>query len=358
MPLKDEIRPDEHEELYRREWEAIIRTFDHYPSIICWVPFNEGWGQFKTNEITQWTRELDPTRIVDGPSGWTDFGEGDMLDLHYYPGPGTAPLIDDRAVILGEFGGLKNVVEGHLWQEGNNWGYKETGSIENLMRSYESMLKNLSVLVSKGLAAAIYTQTSDVEVEVNGLMTYDRKVVKLDTIRAAAAASALYSPPLPFHYLLPCSEQLDSLPWKYSTLTPDRNWYMEEFDDEEWETGYAGFGYRGRHRTFGNGSAWDTTSLWIRKNFILDKVPEGQLYMNIISFNTVAAVYLNGIKLGVFTPTNDFHEMIDFDKSLKELLKQGSNTIAVYGYAKDPPEESRTNRRRQFLDVGIIEVMK
>jgi hypothetical protein len=353
---EDVERPAEQEALYRKEWEAIIRAFDHFPSITCWIPFNEGWGQFRTNEITGWTRTLDSTRLVDGPSGWKDFGRGDMLDIHHYPGPGIAPLRENRAVVLGEFGGLKNAVDGHLWQEENNWGYQETGSIENLNRIYEKLLDKLSVFVSKGLAAAIYTQTSDVEIEVNGLMTYDRKVVKLDSTRARKAANSLYKPPLPFHFLVPCSEQEDSIKWKYSTETPPRDWFTEDFNDSLWQPGIAGFGHRGRHRIFGNGTPWDTTSLWMRQEFILDDIPQGRLYFNVLAYNTVASVYVNGTKMGVFTPTDDFHEMTDFDLALKEVLRQGTNTLAVYSYAAKPPVNKQTGKKRQFIDVGIIEV--
>ncbi len=115
MPSGDEyIRPDapditrtaESEQIFRKEWTAIIESLKNHPSIVCWVPFNEGWGQFKTNDYLAYTKKLDPTRLVDGPSGWTDRGEGDMHDMHNYPGPGMFPVESDRASVLGEFGGL------------------------------------------------------------------------------------------------------------------------------------------------------------------------------------------------------------------------------------------------------------
>ncbi|HEC41964.1 MAG TPA: beta-galactosidase [Bacteroides sp.] len=354
---EDVLRPPELEKIYFREWEAIIRAFDHHPSIICWVPFNEGWGQFRTNEVLDWTKSLDPTRLVDGPSGWKDFGGGDMLDIHFYPGPGMGPLQEDRAVVLGEFGGLKYVQEGHLWQADKNWGYQNTESPEDLNRSFEKLLTDVNDLIPKGLAAAIYTQTSDVEIEVNGLMTYDRRVVKLDQKRASAAAAKLYAEHPVYKFLLPCSEQQDSIEWRYTTQAPSGDWFAVDLDDAGWESGIAGFGYRGRHRVFGTGTVWDTTVLWMRRDFELQELPEGKLMINFVSYNSISAIYINGKKLAVFSPSKDFHQLSDFDNALKKLLRPGTNNISVYTYAKDPPYDEREGKKRQYADFGIIEVI-
>jgi hypothetical protein len=356
--VKDVERPTSQEEIFRREWKAIINAFHHFPSIIAWVPFNEGWGQFKTNEIMDWTKELDSTRLVDGPSGWTDFGGGEMLDLHYYPGPGIAPLEENRAVVLGEFGGLKYAASGHLWQDTNNWGYQDTESLTDLNDAYEQLIQRLAPFVSKGLAAAIYTQTSDVEVEVNGLMTYDRKIVKLDTSRASRLAEMLYNQSEVFRFILPSGEQHDSILWKYSLDPPGPGWHAEDYIDTLWQVGVAGFGHRGRYRLFGNGSQWDTTGIWLRRDFEIDRLPEGKLYLNILSYNAVSTVYVNGRKLGVFSPTKNIHEMIDFNTDLQQLLRTGRNDIAVHSYSKDPPVDRNSRLKQQFIDVGIIEVVK
>jgi hypothetical protein len=353
----DVERPARQEEIFRREWEAIINAFRHFPSIIAWVPFNEGWGQFKTNEILDWTKKLDTTRLVDGPSGWKDFGGGEMLDLHYYPDPGIAPLEENRAVVLGEFGGLKYAVSGHLWQDTDNWGYRDTESLADLNDTYEQLIHRLAPFVSKGLAAAIYTQTSDVEVEVNGLMTYDRKIIKLDTSRASRLAEMLYKQAGVFRFILPSGEQDDSIMWKYSLDPPGPGWHAEDYADTLWRTGKAGFGHRGSYRPFGNGSPWDTASIWLRRDFEMDRMPHGRLYLNIISYNAVSTVYLNGRKLAVFKSTEYIHEMTDFSSDLQQLLKKGKNTIAVHSYSKDPPVDRNSGLKRQFIDVGIIGVL-
>src|SRR5690606_15232549 len=135
---------------------------------------------FKTSEILAWAKELDPTRLIDGPRGWTDRGEGDLHDMHKYPGPDMFPVSDKRASVLGEFGGLGLPLEEHPWGSDRNWGYRTYMTKKELHQHYAELIKQLKPLVEKGLAAAIYTQTTDVEGEVNGLMTYDRKVVKFD----------------------------------------------------------------------------------------------------------------------------------------------------------------------------------
>ena len=189
MPNGDKhIRPEdpdierspESEANFRCEYEALVNGLRNHPSIVVWVPFNEGWGQFKTNEILAWAKQLDPTRLVDGPSGWTDRGEGELHDVHKYPGPEMPPLSEHRVAVLGEFGGLGLPLEEHLWGSDRNWGYRTYKTPEELHAHYAELIKLLKPLVEKGLAAAIYTQTTDVEGEVNGLTTYDREVMKFD----------------------------------------------------------------------------------------------------------------------------------------------------------------------------------
>ena len=170
---------------FEGEWKAVMDALRNHPSIVMWVPFNEGWGQYDTERIAAWTKSHDPTRLVNNASGWTDKGVGDTVDIHSYPGPDMPPLEERRAAVLGEFGGLGLPLTGHLWQPEGNWGYRnfdDTGAYE---ARYGDLIKNLYPLVDRGLAAAVYTQTSDCEIEVNGLLTYDRAVLKLDPGRFA-----------------------------------------------------------------------------------------------------------------------------------------------------------------------------
>ena len=152
-------------------------------------------GTTKSTRDDIFVRVWDPTRLVNNASGWTDRKTADVLDVHRYPGPASAPLEEDRAVVLGEFGGLGLQVDGHMWKKDKNWGYRSFKDAELLTAAYVNLLKKLRPLIADGLTAAVYTQTSDVEIEVNGLMTYDREIVKIDTARAAKAAGKLYQPP-------------------------------------------------------------------------------------------------------------------------------------------------------------------
>lgn len=168
---------------FKKELKQMIDDHYNHPSIVTWVPFNEGWGQFQTKEVAQLVADLDPSRLVDAPSGWADRGVGDMHDLHEYPGPGMFPIEDGRASVLGEFGGQALVVKGHLWLKDFSKApkhYKTSTSDKALHEKYASMIDRLKMLKKKGLSAAVYTQTTDVEVEVNGLMTYDREKMKFD----------------------------------------------------------------------------------------------------------------------------------------------------------------------------------
>ncbi|MGN6508618.1 MAG: glycoside hydrolase family 2 protein [Chitinophaga sp.] len=178
----DKKRSAESEKYYREEWDRIMNVLHNTPSIVVWVPFNEAWGQFKTKEITEWTMKKDPSRLVNSASGGNFEHTGHIIDLHNYPDPVMPdPEIygkADRAIVLGEFGGLGLPVDGHVWQQKDNWGYQTFKTAQELFSRYGDYMIKLESLIKIGLSAAVYTQTTDVEVETNGLMTYDRKIFK------------------------------------------------------------------------------------------------------------------------------------------------------------------------------------
>jgi beta-galactosidase/beta-glucuronidase len=172
---------------YYKEWGEVIAAFKGFPCIVVWVPFNEGWGQFDTEDVVQFTRAQDPTRLINYASGGNFVHcSGDILDLHNYPHPEMYLYDREYINVLGEYGGIGWPVEGHLWQPDRNWGYVQFKSADEVLDTYEKYAEMLIDLIDDGFAGAIYTQTTDVEIEVNGLMTYDRKVVKLDQERLHA----------------------------------------------------------------------------------------------------------------------------------------------------------------------------
>ena len=176
----DAIRSAKSEANYRKEWKEIIDYLYSYPSIGVWVPFNEAWGQFKTPEIAAWTKEYDPSRLVNPASGGNHYTCGDILDLHNYPGPNLYLYDPTRATVLGEYGGIGMALKGHLWLADKNWGYVKFNTPEEVTNEYIKYADHLLELIEKGFSAAVYTQITDVEEEVNGLVTYDRKVIKVD----------------------------------------------------------------------------------------------------------------------------------------------------------------------------------
>ena len=184
--------PQEWKDNFYREWTEIMNDLKCFQCIVVWVPFNEAWGQFDTPAVTKYTKEYDPTRLVNESSGGNYHLCGDILDVHHYPCPAMNVFERKFVNVLGEYGGIGYPIEGHLWQKDSNWGYgKVKSSSEEVMQQYEEYLDMLKVFVSTGCAAAVYTQTTDVEVEVNGLMTYDRAIVKVDIPRISAANKAV-----------------------------------------------------------------------------------------------------------------------------------------------------------------------
>ncbi|MBC8984579.1 beta-galactosidase [Pedobacter sp. N36a] len=190
----DKNRSPESEAMYRKEWNKIMDDLHNFPSIVVWTPFNEAWGQFKTKEIAEWTKKKDPSRLVNSASGGNHVITGDIVDLHHYPEP-KMPRPDlfgtTHAIVLGEFGGLGLPVAGHTWKDKDNWGYQSFKTADELFEKYDSFIRSLEGLIKKGLSAAVYTQTTDVEQETNGLMTYDR-IMKLPEAKIKGANDRLY----------------------------------------------------------------------------------------------------------------------------------------------------------------------
>jgi len=167
-------------EQFEFELKQLVENFGNHPSIVIWVPFNEGWGQYDTPRIVNLIKTLDPTRLVNNSSGWADRSVGDVHDIHSYPGPAMPEPEAKRAIVLGEFGGLGLPLTGHTWQEQKNWGYLNYENRDELTQAYCELIRKLYPFINEGLSAAVYTQTTDVEIEVNGLMTYDRAIIKMN----------------------------------------------------------------------------------------------------------------------------------------------------------------------------------
>jgi hypothetical protein len=366
MPSADNENPGARRE-FADELGRVVNALENHPSIVMWVPFNEGWGQHDTEAATGWLKARDPTRLVNGASGWTDEGGGDVLDVHRYPGPG-APDPEDlprrappprrypdgqpdfpavRVPVLGEFGGLGLPLPGHTWVEEENWGYRTYEDLEALNQAYQDLLFQLRPLQGEGLAAAVYTQTTDVEVEVNGVMSYDREVVKLSSA-SVAANRKLYEPPPLLREILPTSRDNGQI-WRITEEDPGEEWFDAAFDDSGWRRAPGGFG---TERTPGArvGTPWESQDLWLRRSFMLGAEELGALqgetlYLR-IHHDEDAEVYLNGVRIAALEGYTTGYRLEPLDRDAVSLLRAGLNVLAVHVGQTDGG---------QFLDVGIVE---
>jgi hypothetical protein len=329
---------------FRLELQAMIDHLRGFGCIVCWVPFNEGWGQHDTNNTLKWVKQYDPSRPVNGPSGWTDRGFGDMIDAHIYPGPGMIPAPKNRVSVLGEFGGLGWPVKDHLWKNSDNWGYRTYNSREELNANYRALMFKLHPLIEKGLAAAVYTQTTDVEVEVNGLLTYDRAVLKFDPAELKRWHAALYGPPPKYETVWATSEATPQ-DWHYLNDNPGKDWAQPDYNSRKWKRGQGGFGSPG---TPGGTirTEWKSKEIWLRQSFELNALPAGELLLR-AHCDEDGEVYLNGVLAAKLPGYTVEYGPVAVSAAAKAALRPGKNTLAVY---------AKNAGGGQYIDVGLMVV--
>jgi hypothetical protein len=337
-------RSKESAEQFELELRRLTDARGNHPSLVMWVPFNEGWGQYDTRRIAAWVKEYDPSRLVDQASGWSDMGTGDVHDIHDYPGPASPDPEPQRAAVLGEFGGLGLPVAGHMWLPDKGWGYRSFKSPDELTEAYLNLAELLRPLVGQpGLSAAVYTQTTDVEIEINGLMTYDRAQVKPDAGRLAAANRRLYLPPPTVKTVVPTSQE-QGIAWRYTTDAPPAEWSQPDFDDARWAQGPAGFGRDGTPGIVVR-TAWHAPDIWIRRSFELASLParpQLKLY-----HDEDCDVYINGKPVAAvkgYTTSYVLVPMID-----KSALSAGRNVLAIHCHQ---------TAGGQGIDAGLVDVVE
>lgn len=342
----DAERTPESVSYYEVELRQMFDSLDMFPCIVMWIPFNEGWGQFDTYRIVDLCRKLDPTRVITCTSGWADRPEcGDVRDMHSYPGPNMFPPEENRATVLGEYGGLGLPVKGHSWKEDGNWGYVSFESQEALFKRYNALNRALRPLIAKGLSAAVYTQTTDVEIEVNGFMSYDREVVKFPIDKMYKSNASLRGPAIETKIIIGCSRE-DAKVWKYTFDEPAENWAGPDFDDSAWEEGEGGFGTEGTPESVVR-TVWDTNNIWLRRTVELteDDIANPEDMLAYIYHDEDAEVYINGVKVGEFKG-HQIYYFADLDtEALKSALKPGANVVAIH---------CAQTRGGQFIDFGLV----
>ena len=332
---------------FELELKRVIEAFGNHPCIVMWVPFNEGWGQYDTARIVNFIRGLDATRLVNSASGWTDRGVGDVHDIHRYPGPAAPPTEANRAAVLGEFGGLGLPIKDHTWQNEKNWGYRSYKTRDELTDAYLALIENLRSLIGDGLCAAVYTQTTDVEIEVNGLMTYDRAMIKMDQKKTARANKSLYLPPPIVETVVPTS-QTQPQSWRYTTTEPADSWKNADFDDSSWQQGPGGFGTEGTPGAVVR-TEWKTYNIWLRRTFELKDIQQLGMPQLAIHHDEYTEVYLNGqliAKLGGYTTS---YVRVPLDGKARKALKPGANCLAIH---------CKQTTGGQYIDAGLVNIIE
>lgn len=315
----DWARPAESAKQWEYELKQMIDQLRFFPSIVTWVIFNEGWGQYETRRVVEWSMEYDKTRLINGVSGWTDRDCGHFIDAHQYPGPGMEPAGQNpgRVVVLGEFGGLGLPVENHLWNpKMRNWGYRTYSTEPELIKEYAKLIHNLVPLRHKGLAAAVYTQTSDVEGEVNGLLTYDRKVIKIDPALLRILHAPLYSNKYSHVNQLISDSEEKTQQIRVTKTKPGSGWTVRPAD--------GGFALKQAPVDVNKGE-----TIWYTGSFDLMENIEG-LSLKILSYG-VTKVWLNGnLVLDTRIVSKRHYEEFNISE-FSHLLRTGTNLIAVEG---------------------------
>ncbi len=327
---------------FERELRRMVETLYNHPSVVMWVPYNEGWGQWDTVRICQLLYEWDTTRLVNNASGWTDRGMGDVHDIHRYPGPAVPEKEELRAPVLGEFGGLGLEVPGHTWRKVQNWSYLPLENEKELLARYRKLLTEVRYHIGKGLAAAVYTQISDVEIELTGILTYDREVCKLpDSVRTLT--ELLYTTTPKVVDLVPTSERQPQT-WRYTITDPGEGWRQSDFDDSRWRAGQGGFGGNEvpnvQPRT-----SWTTSDIWIRRNVDLSNRTFTTPTLRVFH-DEDAEIYIEGKRVASLVAYTSEYVHVPLDDDVVDLLKRGPVTIAVHCHQ---------SLGGQFIDVGIVD---
>jgi hypothetical protein len=352
-PGKGEIeRSPESAHIYEQELKAMMDSLHNVPSVVMWVVFNEGWGQFDTVRITDWTKKHDPTRLVNCASGWNDFPAGDVHDIHNYPAPNSPEPEPTRAAVLGEYGGLGLPLPGHTWLSEKNWGYRNYADSTALAEAYFGLLFGLRQLIGQpGLSAAVYTQTTDVETEVNGLLSYDREVIKIPLERLAAGHRRLYQPPPKLTAVVATSQE-EASDWRHTTAEPPDGWEKNNFNDSSWSLAPAGFGKKDTPGAVVR-TEWSTPDIWLRRTFDLPASAAGEGLLNdphlMVHHAEDAEIYINGVLAARLPGFTVGYGAFPMREEARAAMRPGKNVLAVH---------CKQTGGGQYIDVGLVDVVE
>lgn len=333
---------------FKNELARMVENHWNSPSIVMWVIFNEFQGQHNTTELVNMVKQLDPTRLVNQGSGGDWKVAGHILDWHNYPSP-VCPESNSQTVVCGEYGGIGLAVENHKWSN-DYFGYVTVDNTEELLTDYEKYIDQLTIYkTNQGLSAAVYTEITDVEIELNGLLTYDR-LIKADVSRLYNANRKVIEEDNYMSHLLPnAKDQRQN--WKYTFHTPSQDWYLENFDDSTWKTGNAGFGTMGTPGAIIS-TIWNTSEIWLRQTFDLGDISlleKENIVLN-IHHDEDCDVYINGTWAATLNGWTNGYITVPISTSAFNSLKANSqNTIAIHCKQTDGG---------QYIDAGISVLSK
>ena len=336
---------------FEKQLRNVIETHWNSPAIVSWVMINEGQGAYDIPKFVRIAQSLDPSRLINRHSGGGNDGPpsnreiGDINDVHVYPAPGAPNPSADRAIVCGEYGGIGYPIKGHLWKE-ENWGYTKVASpaaLEEQYGEYTGMLAQMEK--EKGLSAAVYTQITDVEIEANGLMTYDR-IFKCDPAQIALANRFGYPQPT----YLPLSAVSDPAPqsWKYTVAKPSDDWKEKGFNDANWQSAPGAFGGKMEGGPVVN-TDWETHDIWLRRTFQAGNLSATDINQLVLRqyHDDGVEVYINGVlayRNG--DATHSYANVAISDEAKRAIVPGATNVLAVHCH---------DNVGDRHVDVGIYQ---
>jgi len=328
---------------YASELTRMIKTHWNTPSIVTWVVFNEAQGQHNTAGLVNMVRKLDDSRLINQASGGNHFGVGDFMDIHSYPPP-AVPESKTQVLACGEYGGIGYIIPGHIWKSGPT--YIMIDNKKDYTNLYDTYANDLVLYkTNKGLSAAVYTEITDVEVELNGLLTYDREVDKGGVANISASNKKIINDHMYISDVLP-SSQTNSRDWKYTFTKPEDGWFNAQYNDAAWKLGPGGFG-----TSFTPGvnvkTVWNNSDIWIRQDFTLNEtktINKDNLVLY-IHHDETCEVYINGVKAATIDGATSGYTVAPINKEGKAALNlKGKNTIAIHCHQ---------TVGGQYIDAGI-----
>ncbi len=337
---------------FQHEYKQMIEGLYNVPSITSWIIYNELQGQKTadginpTTRMVELTRKLDSTRLINAASDNNHHDYvGDILDYHSYPPPKIIEPQYGMAGVCGEFGAIALEVKGHEWKAGEGVGMLKVNSqkeLEDVYAEYIHML--LQFKTYNYMSGAVFTQLTDVEQEVNGLLTYDRiPKVDIDKIKALNE-KLIYQDVENTEYFLsdainkPCE-------WKFTSKEPESDWQFENFNDSDWKVGLSGFG-NGNPPNSNEQTNWNTNDIWLRKSIDIRKLSSEELekLIMVVYYDEDCEIYINGVLASSNKGYVSNYKQVEINKEALNAIKTGKNTIAVHCHQ---------TTGGQYFDMGL-----